>query len=289
MNNKNKVLLTSVGLALLSGIAATSSTFAWFTTTRTASISYSNATVTSAQSNLAIAYKSSKSTVTNSLAGSVLTLSGANLITDISGDGINFFKPVWSATSGIASSINAVDYSTSADGKLVDFTVTLTVSGQTAMNVYMGSGSGINPVGVADAEDLAAVASSRMAVLSGATPLFFYAPNAAGEKHLTAASATPVDVYANDAGVVDATVAAAALTTLSTFTTLTANPATPGAAHAFVGKLTPTETAPGSGVWTPATLDVTFRVWIEGQDIDAINAAIGGVFNIAVSLYALEA
>ena len=47
MNNKNKILLTSVGLAMLSGIAATSSTFAWFTTTRTASVSYSSATVTS--------------------------------------------------------------------------------------------------------------------------------------------------------------------------------------------------------------------------------------------------
>lgn len=285
MNNKNKVLLTSVGLALLSGIAATSSTFAWFTTTRTASISYSNATVTSAQSNLGIAFKDSKNTMNQSLSGSVLTLTGANLITDISGDGIDFYKPVWSATPGIASEINAVDYSTSADGKFVDFTVKLTVAGQTAMNVYMGSGSGISPV-VAGGADAAAVASSRMAVLEGSTPLFYYAPDADGEKHLTAASTEPRDVYANDAGVTDATVAGTALTTLSSFTTLNANPTTPGAAHAFVGELAPTEGTPG--VWTPASMDVTVRVWIEGQDQDALNAAVGGIFNIAVKFYALE-
>jgi len=56
---KNKVLLGAIGLVLLSGIAATSSTFAWFTTVRTASISYSKATVQSSDGNLAIEYKSS--------------------------------------------------------------------------------------------------------------------------------------------------------------------------------------------------------------------------------------
>jgi hypothetical protein len=62
MNKKNKVLLGAIGLVLLSGIAATSSTFAWFTTVRTASISYSEATVQASDGNLAIEYLSSLNT-----------------------------------------------------------------------------------------------------------------------------------------------------------------------------------------------------------------------------------
>ena len=115
MNKKNKVLLTSVGLALLSGIAATGSTFAWFTTTRTASVSYSKATVKSGQSNLLIDYVSSLNTMTESQAGSLLTLTGGNMVTDISGNGLNFYKPVWSANPAIASSINEVVFSSSAE------------------------------------------------------------------------------------------------------------------------------------------------------------------------------
>ncbi|MDD3389646.1 MAG: hypothetical protein PHP09_04230, partial [Bacilli bacterium] len=62
MNKNKKLLLSSVGLAVLSGIAATGSTFAWFTTTRTATISYTSATVVSKQSNLKITYVSSNDT-----------------------------------------------------------------------------------------------------------------------------------------------------------------------------------------------------------------------------------
>ena len=99
MNKKNKVLLGAIGLVLLSGIAATSSTFAWFTTVRTASISYSEATVQSSDGNLAIDYQSSLNTwsgaPTYDAEANKVTIAGANKVTDISGDGKTFYKPVW--------------------------------------------------------------------------------------------------------------------------------------------------------------------------------------------------
>jgi len=281
MNNKNKILLTSVGLAMLSGIAATSSTFAWFTTTRTASISFSSATVESKQSNMVLGYVSGN--VTNS-AGSTannLLLTGGNKVTDISGDGINFFKPVWSATEGLATSINAIPYTvpTDASGFWVEFTVSVQIAGLTAMNVYLGADTVITPVvdPVNQAKNDLAVLGSRMSVRVGAAAAakVIYAPDPLNTSHgyLSAASTDPKDVF-SVTGEDDATKSSIA-TVVNDFTTLNTNNITSG------GFLT---TIAANG-----TTNLTFRVWLEGEDSDTINAAIGGIFDIAVDLYALEA
>ncbi|MFA6617044.1 MAG: hypothetical protein WCS68_01610, partial [Bacilli bacterium] len=39
---------------------------------------------------------------------------------------------------------------------------------------------------------------------------------------------------------------------------------------------------------TETSADVTFRAWLEGEDTDAINAAISGVFDINISLFGLD-
>ena len=277
MNKKNKVLLTSVGLALLSGIAATGSTFAWFTTTRTASVSYSKATVKSGQSNLAIDYVSSLNTMTESQAGSLLTLTGGNMVTDISGDGLNFYKPVWSADPAIASAINTVDFSTSADGLFIDFTISVTIQGEAAMNVYLGANTLIS-ANDANPESAEAVASSRMAVIVDGASVLYYAPDADGADPLSAISSTPV-------AIASATTTALSPAPVASFTTHTSNPV------GFAGRilsLVPTESALGAGDWS-ATENVTFRAWVEGQDADCDNDAIGGIFDIEIDLFALEA
>lgn len=280
MNKKNKILLTSVGLAMLSGIAATSSTFAWFTTTRTAAISFSSATVESKQSNMVLGYVSGN--VTNS-AGSTannLLLTGGNKVTDISGDGIKFFKPVWAATEGLATKINAIPYTLPADATnyWVEFTVSVKVDGLTPMNIYLGTGTKITAVvdAVNQAKNDKAVLGSRMAVIVGAatSAKVIYAPDApvGGHTYLDAASTDPVDVY-SVTGAPEASKDNIA-TVAAGFTTLTAN------ALGDAGFLT----AIAAGV----TTNLTFRVWLEGEDPDTINLAIGGIFDIAVDLYALE-
>jgi len=277
MNKKNKVLLTSVGLAMLSGIAATGSTFAWFTTTRTASVSYSNATVTTNQSNLTIAYVASENTVDDTLTGNSLALTGLNSITDISGDGVAFFKPVWSAVPGVASQIDAV---TAADGFYIDFTVAITASGNTSLNLYLGTGTEITS-GNADA-----LASARMAVYAEGAVKFIYAPDAdytdaldavqTGHQYLSAASATEKTVIGTSQDAAKGVYAGEIFNSFTTFNTVSSAP---------TGSLVTTLT-PVTGV--DSTKNITFRIWLEGEDVEADNDAITGVLSASINFFALE-
>lgn len=287
MTNKNKLFLTSIGLVVLSGIAATSSTFAWFTTTRTASIAFSSATVESKQSNMIIKFDAGNVTEHGSSTDNNLVLTGGNKVTDISGDGINFFKPVWSATEGLATEINAITYGgpASANGYWVEFKVTVEIAGGTNMNVYLGSGTKITAKANADVDIKAtndkAVLGSRMAVIVGTDTAakIIYAPDApaTGHEYLNAASSTSKVVYNGAVTASKATITNVA----ASFTTLNANDL------ANKGYLTTINFGD--------TSSLTFRVWLEGEDPDTVNlagsgnSAIGGIFDIAVDLYALEA
>lgn len=299
MNKKNKVLLASVGLVLLSGVAATTTTFAWFTTVRTASVSFNDATVYSASGNLAIAYKSSKNTVTNSGSGTTLdplAIAGSNKITDISGNGLNFYKPVWSAVEDEASSISEVG-AVSADNYYIDFTVTISRSNdlaETGMKIYLGAGSNILPKVALDAEDEKAVLASRLAVInysdSGVPSTSDKDPNVAllwapavesTPKYLEATTkvATPGTAVGNNYNVENYNIAAAS--TLKS------------AAFATNNTIADADLVNNGAILTLATgvaktADVTFRVWLEGTDADAINTAVSGVLSINLNLYALE-
>ena len=274
MNKNKKLLLSSVGLAVLSGIAATGSTFAWFTTTRTATISYTSATVVSKQSNLKITYVSSNDTfdpVPETEAVSSLSLVGGMDITDISGDGLNFYKPVWSATAETASAINAV---TESVGNWVEFTVTISRDNVTGMKVYLGAGTSIAPKTGLD-EDVKAVAASRLAVINvDDSPAVecIYTPSDTSHSYLTTAP-SGTDVYGIDEYTTKVFSGNLVTGTLVTQTTI----ATADAAKTLVADLS-----------TKSSANVTFRAWLEGEDTDAINEAIGGVFDINISLYGLD-
>ena len=276
MNKNKKLLLSSVGLAVLSGIAATGSTFAWFTTTRTATISYTSATVVSKQSNLKITYVSSNDTfdpVPETEAVSSLSLVGGMDITDISGDGLKFYKPVWSATENIASAINPVPVSESV-GNWVEFTVTISRDNVTGMKVYLGAGTSIAPKTGLD-EDVKAVAASRLAVINvDDSPAVecIYTPSDTSHSYLTTAP-SGTDVYGIDEYTTKVFSGNLVTGTLVTQTTI----ATADAAKTLVADLS-----------TKSSANVTFRAWLEGEDTDAINDAIGGVFDINISLYGLD-
>lgn len=274
MNKKNKVLLSAVGLVLLSGIAATSSTFAWFTTVRTASINYTEATVTSASGNLVVAYKSSQNTVTGNTVGNVTTITGANSITDISGDGKTFYKPVWAVPTTTASVINTVS---TADGFYVDFTVTVSRSNPLAQNglkVYLGEGTEI--VGKTDSANQAlndsVVPATRLAVLgSDGEVVLRWAPFAETSPEYLVAGTGAYGTTTHQVQA-DSALKTGAITTETTI-------AAADAAGYLVANL-------ASG--TLASTDLTFRIWIEGEDAQTVNAIIGGVFNVNIALYALE-
>lgn len=296
MKKKNKVLLTLMGLVVLSGIAATSSTFAWFTTIRNATVSFTDVTVESEGNDLNIELKSSLSGLTAD-AGSTsveqggtneLTLTGTTKVTDVSSDGHDFYKPVWNAMDNqIADSIEEIDLTAGndpAEGFFVDFTLTISLAagyqGTQGLNVYLGPGTEITPKTDAanQARNDKAVAATRMAVLDGNNTILIYSPvkEASGYKYITYTGvdtdkAHEVEEYKVET-LSDVREEATYFEYFSTVDDVTQG-------YEVIADLQPTA---GND-----SKDITFRVWIEGEDDDAVRAAIGGVFDIDIYLYGL--
>ncbi|MDD4154477.1 MAG: hypothetical protein PHT30_03590 [Bacilli bacterium] len=277
MNNKNKVLLTSIGLAIFSGIAATSTTFAWFTTTQNASLSFNSATVETQDNNLTVAYTSSlNSGIVDSNVGNVISLTGANKVTDVSSDGVDFYKPSWNAAldapgARVAYEIVQVG-ETDADGYYVDFTLTISrdAVGTGGMKVYLGAGTEITAHTDLDAEDVQAVLGSRLAVLDDlGDVILVYAPDSdVSYNYITPASGAELYSVAD----FDSVALTGVVNSFATYTTVTAADA---------------GTVAIADLSTATTADVTFRAWLEGEDADTINDAIGGVFDIDLKIYGL--
>lgn len=282
MNKKNKVLITSIGLALFSGIAATSSTFAWFSAVQNASVSFNSATVEYEENNLSVAYASSLNTgIVAGGTANALTLTGSNKVTDISGNGLNFYKPLWDAALDTPSARVAYDIETlamasagDADGYFVDFTLTIsrTDTGANGMMVYLGAGTEITAATPSDTEDEKAVLGARLAVINDSDALLLtYAPDA-DASHDYIVSATGEELYS----VADFDIASDT-SVVSSFTNYTTNAAAAAASAVAIADLS-----------TATSANVTFRAWLEGEDPDTINDAIGGVFNIDLKIYGLS-
>lgn len=283
MNKKNKILITSIGLALFSGIAATSSTFAWFSAVQNASVSFNSATVEYEENDLSVAYKSSLNTGITVGTGTALTLTGSNKVTDISGNGLNFYKPLWDAAldtplARVAYVIKTLAMASAgdADGYFVDFTLTIsrTDTGDNGMMVYLGEGTEITAAMSSDTEDEQAVLGSRLAVINSSSSLLLtYAPDAddvGGHNYIVAATGEELYSVANFDLTSNASV-------VSSFTSYTTNVAAAAASAVAIADLS-----------TATSADVTFRAWLEGEDSDTINDAIGGVFKIDLKIYGLS-
>lgn len=293
MNKKNKILLSSVALLLVSGTAVTAGTYAWFTTVRSATISYSSATVRTAEGNLNVAYKSSLNTLAADTATEgVIALTGANKVTDISGDGISFYKPVWNAHDTDRTQADTIeDVSSTADGYFIDFTVTISRTNvdpeANGMYVYLGQGTSISAVNSGNPADVAAAAAARLAVVgysdrtvSGtAATKFIWAENPAASSQYLASAETGTTAYGVDAYQLTSVTAAndgdllysGAITNVN----IPANSVLPKVADLSFDGATPLTTE-----------DVTFRVWLEGTAVG--NSALNGVFKVNLDLYALE-
>ena len=279
MNNKNKVLLTSIGLAIFSGIAATSTTFAWFTTTQNASLSFNSATVVTQDNNLSVVFKESLNSVITdaTTVDNTIILNGLNKVTDISGDGVDFYKPSWNAAldapgARVAYEIVQVG-ETDADGYYVDFTLTISrdAVGTGGMKVYLGAGTEITAHNDLDDEDAQAVLGSRLAVLDSSDAVILtYAP--VSETTYNYISEGTGSLYSVDNFVNTTTLS----NVVETFSTYNTNDAAVADGAIAIADLT-----------TELTADVTFRAWLEGEDDDTVNAAIGGVFDIDLKIYGL--
>jgi predicted ribosomally synthesized peptide with SipW-like signal peptide len=281
MRNRKQLILSLLALVLVSGLAATSSTFAWFTSTRTASLTFSSATVENRSSDLKVTLAGSLNNFdSESDANNVITLTGANRVTDISGNGINFYKPVWASTEDVASVINEVS-TTNVDGYYIDVLLkierTSTNPNPKGLKVYLGEDTAILPVDGGNAKDVFAVEAARMAVIgyddaARTNPALkhLYAPVAeASPKYLienAAETAYELDGYE----LVDASTELKS--TAFVTETLQAN-----ATYEIADLMTASEAYVG------------FRFWIEGTDSETVNdKALGGMFKVALDVYSLE-
>ncbi|OQC50067.1 MAG: hypothetical protein BWX57_00512 [Tenericutes bacterium ADurb.Bin024] len=284
MNKRNKRLGTVVTLLFISAIAATSGTLAWFTTVRTASVTYGDAEVYMRDSDLMVTYKSSLNSLsaTSEVDGiTKITITGTNEVTDISGNGINFYKPRWNSDNTTASFINTVPSTNpgDADGYFIDFTLTLSRSaGEDPLNLYvfLGQNTALLPADPANQEDVRAVRALRMAVISydnndsdTGTPSvdILYAPETeTNPQYLQLGSGGAYGLTTHE--LVPATVKSDAFETH--YTIADSQAVYPEIAVLPIGTV---------------SADVTFRVWIEGTDIHAVENIIGGKFKIKLDLY----
>ena len=160
MKNKTKLVLGLAALTAVTAGVATTSTLAWFTTTRSVSVNFSNLAVKTGNGNLEVKYVSGTNTTsTNTSYGASVTVAGSTGGTangkDISGDGKTFYRPTWNATkletsnssveSAYANYYTAKSIDTvSPDGNFITFQITLHNAGSNKVDIFLNSGTKIS-------------------------------------------------------------------------------------------------------------------------------------------------
>ncbi len=162
---------------------------------------------------------------------------------------------------------------TDADGYYVDFTLTISrdTSGTGGMMVYLGQGTQIVAADDENDADNQAVLGSRLAVLDDAGDVILtYAPDSETNYNYISAGSGSVYSVSNFVNTTELS------GVVNSFTTYNDNDAAVAASAVAIADLS-----------TETSVDVTFRAWLEGEDADTINDAIGGVFNIDLKIYGL--
>lgn len=320
MKNKTKVVVALGSLlAVTSGIGAYS-TFAWFTTTRTATVNVTSATVYSNYGKLLVSYADTQpaqgvnySTTSGTVTDGVTPVTGIsssiNNATDISGSGKvgEFYKPTWvpgtegTGASAIPAAVNGKKIGTttdSSDSYYIAYNLKFWNKGTVAINVYFNSTTVLvahqsltdRPGEAGDAQtnydtqfakDVAARKSTRVAVYEGETVKSVWQQDA--DTHSPAAYnyiASSATLTDDVYGVTPFKIADA--TASATSWHQGAFTAVTKSFTAGAGQTLCTIAAGGSTV-------LTFTSWIEGTLNEADNDAIGGVVDFHMNFAALEA
>jgi len=277
MKLKSKLVLAASSLLVLSGVAAGTGTYAWFTANQSVDANINNIGVESHGNGLTIAAASSDATNlvgddTNSTTYNKIFTSSASL-TDVSSDGINFYKASLDANGNITGAALRTPATGVTAPLYYEVKVTFTRTNiSEPMAIYVSKSTSIvsqNDSIAADHKDLANAA--RIAILNSAksSVLAYMAPNdtiTTDYKYVSATASpftTALDVPASTNAYYD-----------NTYTTdvsdYTLNSATKAASRAGMGdgwllNLT----------GAIASADVYVRIWLEGTDSDCDNSAIG--------------
>lgn len=308
MRAYKRAFRTIAALTLLSVIAATSSTLAWIQTRRMSSISFSEATVRADTANLSVEFKHSFNDMQSERTSlTTLKLETETKVTDISGNGLKLYKPIWSGSLNTiendgdgkseykVSQINDItprlpgtngvsDPGLNADNYFVDFTleVSKTAGSTTDLYVFLGAETKLFHIS-GDNSQIDITSALRMAVISyddsdfdtGESELLFIhapevEPNATYLILGSGAYGSATHSFANNVELISAP-----FTTHNEYAT------------AILAEYPPiADLTSGSG---NTAVDVTFRVWVEGTDKDAIAPIVSQEFGLNLDLYALSA
>lgn len=277
MKNKTKLML---GLSLLTAgtlAAGATGTFAWFTTNKTASATYSNIIAKSTTGSLGISMhgitEPSLSNGSEAKDNEASLTGTTSYVTDVSsGDGVTFAQPKWKTNAGNNKPYYEVTDVTSKTGYFTQFYITLQNNGGAAVTVYLDTGTKVSAATSGDSSKNDALASwTRVAVnnldqgnsiVASGTKIF--GGTAMGNKYVAPTES------AGDA----LTLQDLSATVLTTFSDISA-----GAVENQ--KLFALE--PG------AHQNVGVSVWMEGTAATSQDNAKGGIVNVDLKFYAVEA
>lgn len=297
MKTKAKLVL---GLSLLTAATLTAGatgTFAWFTTNRTATMTYQNIVAQSVGGNLEAhihPLSDTGATVTTTTDGVEESLTGKRSYTaDVSsGDGVAFAQPKWKTIAGNDQAVYSVaDVSANKDNKYyTSYYISLKNKGATgskSLNVYLTSGSQITaaatPSGAGAEADGKLAGWTRVALnLQGAdTPTMSNAKaehtiilngTAASNAYVTS-KAAEIEKLSGDTTVYH---------TIAEGTYLTSG-SVPVASDDTKGKQFV------ATVEAQATVNVRVTVWMEGTAADNQDKAIGAAINVKLVFSSFEA
>ena len=277
MKNKTKLML---GLSLLTAgtlAAGATGTFAWFTTNKTASATYSNIIAKSTTGSLGISMHGiTESNLSNGseATDNVASLTGtASYVTDVSsGDGVTFAQPKWKTNAGNDKPYYSVTDVSSKTGYFTQFYITLQNNGGAAVTVYLDTGTKVSAATSGDSSKNDALASwTRVAVnnldqgtsvVASGTKIF--GGTAMGNKYVAPTESAGETLALQDLSA----------TVLTTFSDISA-----GAVENQ--KLFALEAG--------AHKNIGVSVWMEGTAATSQDNAKGGIVNVDLKFYAVEA
>ena len=288
MKTRNKLILSAAAMLTISAAAMVTGTVAWFTTVRQSTMEIDNVTVVSTVGNLKVSYIGD-GVVTAGQDGD-FTVTGASFeTTDISGDGLTFYKPLWNQDGVSALRIDDVTDSVNYPGYYAEFQLKIERDNANVDNgflVYLGSPSELIPADDQEVADVAATEAARVAFLNedADARIFTWAPESGDAAYSYLKAENGQTAYG---------VSNFKLETYSgnTFFTgaISNHTAINGGGNGHTGGDSPViaDLTASGGVAIDEVI-VTVRVWLEGTDPEATNDAIGGVFSIKLNLYAMS-
>lgn len=284
MKTRSKLIVALSSLLAVTAGAAATSTFAWFTSNRTATVTYTKATAYTTSGEMTLKYVAPAVGSTFNTPGTTDYVSSLDItnataggkVTDISGDGATFYKPKLTADSTddatnwkFVNGTYTATTNTADTSYYVEFGIAFkngnTDPANNKMKVYLNTGSTLTGV-VASGEGASAqqtknnlaAKAMRVAFLTGTTLTAYWNPNDDGTtlKYMKsgAVSANTLDL-GDESGLTNYHYSNYTDVNTADSTTLEKQ---------LLGEIGATD------------LTITVRMWLEGTSSSCLNAAKGG-------------